>query len=188
MVLIVGKGVAFGRKEALLSVFGIFLAVFIQAPLVAFGAATLVGQSEVAYSLLRGAGAAYLVYLALNNIRSFFKAAKGKEIGADNLSNETSIKDGLITNLTNPKVLLFMLAFVPQFTSPDKGAVAVQILVLIFIMKTNGLVVNGLVGIAAGTIRNWLLTATGFAKWQNLFIACIFLFIAGWFVFDITKM
>ncbi len=187
MVLVVGKGVAFGRKEALLSVFGIFLAVFIQAPLVAFGAAALVSQSEMAYSLLRGIGAAYLVYLALNNIRSFFNTVRGKEIDADNLSSETSIKDGLVTNLTNPKVLLFMLAFVPQFTSPDKGVVAIQILVLIFLMKTNGLVVNGLIGITAGAVRNWLLTATGFARWQTLFIACIFLFIAGWFVFDIIK-
>lgn len=186
MVLVVGKGISFGRREALLCVLGIFLAVFVQAPLVAFGAAAVVAQSQLAYSVLKGIGAAYLIYLAINNLRSFMQVAKGRTVSKLQ-DRGNSIRDGFITNMTNPKVILFMLAFVPQFTDPMHEAIYVQLLVLIFIMKTNGLVVNGLVAIAAGSVRSWLSDRASEAKWQNLLIAFTFLVIAGWFILDIVR-
>src|SRR5690606_37931117 len=103
---------------------------------VAAGLAAVFAASETAFTLLKLAGAAYLVYLAWGAFRS-----DGQATHADRPASSGKLalyRRGIIMNLTNPKVSLFFLAFLPQFTSPARGSVALQTLALgaLFMLAT----------------------------------------------------
>jgi threonine/homoserine/homoserine lactone efflux protein len=83
------------------------------------------------------------------------------------------VRDGFINNLTNPKAILFMFAFLPQFVSPDRGSVAAQLLVLGLTQKATGFVVQGSVALASGAVGASLARWPGFVAWQERFTGLV---------------
>ncbi|WP_281406165.1 LysE family translocator [Methylorubrum extorquens] len=166
MLLVIGRGVGQGRRAALLTAAGAtVLAALVQLPLLILSAASLVHASPTAFALLRWAGAAYLVWLGLKLV-----VRRGRRMAATAtrpVSDRAALRDGMVTNLTNPKALAFMLAFLPQFVDPANGwPVAVQLLILGSMQKLSGFVVLALVALGAGSIvvccrRQWLEQALG---------------------------
>jgi len=166
MMLVMGRGIGQGRRVALATVVGCVAAGIVQLPLLAFGVASLVRSSPLAYDLLRYAGGAYLVYLGLKLI-----LARGMAAGPVAVDRKTTacsaIVQGMIANLTNPKTLVFMLAFLPQFVDPQRGPVMLQFLLFGATMKATGLVTLGTVAVASGSIGQWLSRRPGFLAWQE---------------------
>ena len=78
-----------------------------------------------------------------------------------------ALRDGVIASLTNPKGLIFLLAFLPQFVDPAGGHVALQLLLLGGIMKVTALVVEGSVALAAGAVGDFLAQRPGVIRWQQ---------------------
>ena len=99
-----------------------------------------------AYDIIRYLGAAYLIILAVKTWRAPPELEKAR--GASRLVS--ALKRGYLTNLLNPKVALFIVAFLPQFTRPEAGPIWQQIFILGLIFNASGLVINSTYGIAAG--------------------------------------
>lgn len=89
------------------------------------------------------------------------------------ISDWQAVKEGALNSLTNPKSLLFMFAFLPQFVDPTAGPVWLQLLVLGSIQKLAGIVSLGSVAMASGTFGNWLGKHPAFIKWQERFTGVV---------------
>lgn len=143
-----------GRLVGIVVTLGLCTGLIVHTSAVALGVAAVFQASALAFNLLKFAGAAYLLYLAWGAFRA----------GASELSAETSRETslwryylrGIIMNVTNPKVSIFFLAFLPQFTDPAKGRLPLQIglLGLVFIGAT--LMVFGGFSLLAAVIGDWL--------------------------------
>lgn len=139
-----------GRKSGFIITIGLCTGLLFHTSLAAFGIAAILKASPTAFNLLKYAGAAYLLYLAF---LSFKAPAKGK-----NIENNEPIKishlyrRGIIMNITNPKVTLFFLAFLPQFTNEKNGEIWMQMIFLgsIFILAT--MLIFGLISQLSGFI------------------------------------
>jgi len=140
-----------GRAAGLFVMLGLCTGLIVHSCAVAFGVAVIFQSSALAFSVLKYAGAGYLLYLAW---KAF--TASPENIRSESSGGSRFIKlygRGIIMNITNPKVSIFFLAFLPQFTDPEIGYVWVQILMLggLFIIAT--FFVFGGVILLAGTLR-----------------------------------
>jgi threonine/homoserine/homoserine lactone efflux protein len=131
---------------------GIASASLVHVALTALGIAALLAAHPIAFELLRWAGAAYLAYLAIKSWRA--QADDTHQRGAPSLF--TAFKRGAMTNLLNPKVALFILAFLPSFTDPHIGSVATQIIILGIIFGITGFMITSAYGLIAGKMRSAL--------------------------------
>jgi threonine/homoserine/homoserine lactone efflux protein len=139
-----------GRKAGLLVTLGLCTGLLFHTAAVTFGLAALFKASAVAFSVLKFTGAGYLLYLAWQAFRA--GAESGTAAAAVHLDAAALYRRGIIMNITNPKVSVFFLAFLPQFADPARGPLSAQLLLLggIFIIAT--LVVFGAISFLAGVI------------------------------------
>lgn len=137
-----------GRKAGLLVTLGLCTGLLFHTAAVTFGLAALFKASALAFTVLKFAGAGYLLYLAGQAFRAGTIA--GPATVADRLNAAVLYRRGIIMNITNPKVSIFFLAFLPQFADPAKGQLSAQFLLLggVFIIAT--LLVFGTISILAG--------------------------------------
>lgn len=143
-----------GRTAGLVVMLGLCTGLVVHSAAVALGVAAIFQSSDVAFTVLKFCGAGYLLYLAW---RTFTARADGLPEGLQNGPGRAALyRRGIIMNITNPKVSIFFLAFLPQFADPARGSVAVQVMLLggLFIIAT--ILVFGGVAIAAGSLRQWL--------------------------------
>jgi threonine/homoserine/homoserine lactone efflux protein len=173
MMLILARGIGQGRKVALMTVVGmVFISGLVQVTLLVLGIASLLHTYPAALTILRWTGAAYLIWLGARMIRS--SARHGATEGSSrSVSAWTAVREGAINNLTNPKPLLFMFAFLPQFVDPAAGPVWLQLLVLGTIQKLAGVFSLGAVALAAGTVGGWLARRPLFLVWQKRFTGAV---------------
>jgi threonine/homoserine/homoserine lactone efflux protein len=168
-MLIVSRGIGQGRRVAVWTAIGAVSAGIIQLPLLAAGVAALVQSSALAFHALQYVGAAFLVVLGL---RLLFRREQTTLNAADTTSSLRAFFEGMAANLTNPNVLVFMLAFLPQFVDPSLGSVGLQMLVLGCVQKTTGLFVLGGTAFLAGTLGDWLQQRHGALLWQTRLSGC----------------
>ena len=137
-----------GRKAGLLVTLGLCTGLLFHTTAVTFGLAALFKTSAVAFTVLKFSGAGYLLYLAWQAFRA--GTVTGATAAVDQLNSGALYRRGIIMNITNPKVSIFFLAFLPQFADPAKGSLPTQILLLggIFISAT--IVIFGAISLLAG--------------------------------------
>ena len=174
-----------GWRLGLAVVLGLCLGIVVHTLAVALGLAAVFAASEVAFSVLKWCGAAYLVYLAIGAWRAPVSvndsaladaaASKASASGAELLK---MVGRGFVMNLTNPKVLIFFLAFLPQFANPALGPVAPQIFMFgaVFILST--FLVFGSIAIFSGVFGNLLLRSEKAQWWLNKLTAIVFVGLA----------
>jgi len=173
MLLIVSRSVSQGRAAGFASLAGIQLGVYCHATALAFGLSGLLLALPGAYDVIRIGGAGYLLYLAWKTIGS----APGLAAATTGLPRHglwRVFRQGLLTNLLNPKIALFMLALLPQFVHRASGSVATQILLLATIFNLIGFVVNGLVIVMATRVARVFAGAGGSRKTSQYFLAAVF--------------
>jgi threonine/homoserine/homoserine lactone efflux protein len=153
MLLIASRSVSQGRLAGFATLAGIQAGTYGHALAAAFGLSQLFLALPLAYDAVRYVGAAYLLYLAWQTIRPGRAREAAAGAAAPRVrSGWRMARQGLWTNLANPKMVLFVLALFPQFVRPEAGSVALQILVLATVLNLVGLVVNGAVILAASSI------------------------------------
>lgn len=175
VAFIVATGVAEGRRPALWASVGIALAMFAHSVFAAAGIAAIVATSDLAYDLIRFGGAAYLIYLAYKSFRSKPFVA-GAQITAR--SPVENFRRGLLTNLLNPKAILFSGVFLPQFASPAYGPVFQQIVALGAVLAVFGWLFQSALSIASGSFGQWLLSSARRQAFLERLMGVVFLGLA----------
>lgn len=182
MMMVIARGVGQGRKVALTCVAGISAAALVQIPALAFGVATLFEKSEFAYVILKNIGAAYLIYLGVRFVLNSSKL--NDPIERSVTSARAAFFQGFWGNLANPKSLVFLLAFLPQFVDPARGSVAWQLVVLGLMHKSVGLIIDGSIATLSASGTNWLRNNPGFIKWQEKLVGTILIGLGLRLAFD----
>lgn len=165
-----------GRTAGLFVTAGLCTGLLVHTAAVAVGVAALIQSSLFAFTVLKFVGAAYLLYLAWQAFRA---SAEPVADGERHMLRPLRLYGrGIIMNVTNPKVSIFFLAFLPQFVDPARGPVIAQIvqLGLLFIVAT--ILVFGTVSILAGTFGRWLRRSASARRLLNWAAGAIFLGLA----------
>jgi threonine/homoserine/homoserine lactone efflux protein len=142
-----------GRRVGLASVAGIHLGTLVHVAAATVGLSALILASAVAFSVVKYAGAAYLIYLG---IRKLIAGDDASEVEGRRETLRRAFTRGALVNVLNPKTALFFLAFLPQFVDPDRGGVWSQALVLGLVFVGLGLVSDSVYALAAGTVGQLL--------------------------------
>lgn len=171
MMFCLGQGVRAGPKAAWLASAGISTGGMIHVLLAGLGLSALLAANPIAFDVIRWVGVAYLLYLAWQALRR--DTTTGPQAVA---TPRPAFRSGLLINLTNPKVILFVLAFVPQFVVPEAGPVLIQFIIFGAIIGLGGFVINGLVGVFAGSLGQHLARGHRALDWLT---AGIFTALAG---------
>ncbi|HJG08232.1 MAG TPA: LysE family translocator [Megamonas hypermegale] len=162
IMYLLAKSLADGARSGISLALGLTTGLIFHTTLVIIGVAAIIQQSPLAFAILKYAGAAYLLYLAWGA----FHAQGNLKLNAVNKSGSyfKLYRRGVIMNVLNPKVLLFFLAFLPQFVDLNSDSVSLQIAFLGFIFGLQTLVIFSLVAICAGKVRDYILNIKNFNK------------------------
>ncbi len=137
-IYIVGRSIAQGKKAGILSVLGICAGASCYNVITALGLAALLKVSPLAFNIIKYSGAAYLIYLGIKTIISSSDLFQDNVINKNRMSDFKIFSQGFLTNLLNPKVALFFLAFLPQFINPINNYGVFSFLFLGFTFITTG--------------------------------------------------
>ena len=168
MMFCLGQGLRSGPRAALAAGGGIALGGMVHVTLAGLGLGAVVAAQPWLFDAIRWAGVAYLLWLALAALRHV-----PRRDGAGTMRAGRAFRDGLVVSLSNPKVILFVLAFVPQFVDPARGILG-QFLIYGAVLGLGGLIVNGLVGLFAGRLGRSLTGPTRATRWMGRVSAAIF--------------
>lgn len=156
MLFILGCGMRGGPRAGLLATAGVATSEVVHITVAAAGLAALFAAAPVAFTIVRIVGAAYLIYLGAQMIRHRNDAQGEVMVLGRRTSGRRVYLNGLLTNLLNPKMVIFTIAFLPQFINPHLGHVWLQFVILGAIMIVLEFLVEGTVGVLAGGIGGWL--------------------------------
>ncbi len=180
-VFVLTQSALYGRTSGFLITLGLSTGLLIHSTAVALGVAVIFQTSPLAFTALKIVGTAYLLYLAWLAFRA--APATMSEVGVTLKSPWSLYSRGIIMNISNPKVSIFFLAFLPQFASPEHGSVALQILLLgaVFIGAT--LIVFGTIALLAGTLGNWFAHSAVAQRYLNRVAGLVFVALAVKLIF-----
>ena len=153
-IFVLTRSALYGKKSGVLVTLGLCTGLIVHTTAVALGIAAIFQTSYIAFTFLKIAGALYLAYLAL---QAFQASASSLDAPVSNLRSSGGLyRRGIIMNITNPKVSIFFLAFLPQFASPENGSLAPQIFLLGGVFIFVALVVFCVIALLAGALGDWL--------------------------------
>jgi threonine/homoserine/homoserine lactone efflux protein len=166
VLFIVGRALAHGRRAALASVAGNTTGASMVVVVVALGFGAIAAQSLVVFTVLKWVGAAYLIYLGVQTVR-----ARGDLVARfaepDAPADRRMFWQGVVVGFTNPKVLVFFAAVLPQFVDAGAGSATTQMLVLGLLFAVIAATLDSVWGLAAGAARNWFATSPGRLRWMG---------------------
>ena len=183
MLLIASRSISQGKASGFATLAGIQVGTYCHALAVALGLSELFLAVPVAYDVVRYAGAAYLLYLAWQAFR-LTGTVFAPTPGLRRYPLGVVFRQGLLTNLLNPKMALFVLALFPQFVNPDAGSVAVQILLLATVLNLIGIAVNGIVIVMASRLGQAFSGRTRLCRPPQLLLGTVFTGLAVRLAFD----
>jgi len=153
ILFILSRCLGQGRSAAVVSVFGLATASVMQAVAAAFGLSALFVYLPLAFAVVKYCGAAYLIYLGIAGLLSGgMTGIAGRVAPGAPPSLATAYWQGLLTDLLNPKLLLFFFSFLPQFVDPARGEPSLQMLVLGLLFQVTGVPTNLAVALAGGSL------------------------------------
>jgi threonine/homoserine/homoserine lactone efflux protein len=155
MLFILANGIAGGPRAGIAAAFGAASGMVVHTFAAALGLAALFEHAPAAYDVLRIAGAVYLLWLAIAHFRSGASGSLEPAASSSRPARRVFLR-GLLNNLANPKVILFYLAFLPQFVAPGSGSATLELLALGFAFLALGLVIDLALGACSGRIGDWL--------------------------------
>lgn len=153
-IFVLAQSALYGKKTGILVTLGLSTGLIVHTSAVALGVAVIFQTSVLAFTVLKMVGAIYLLYLAWQALRASASALDAPQLSTR--SNGALYRRGIIMNISNPKVSIFFLAFLPQFASPEQGALAPQIFILGGIFLCVSLLVFCAIAVLAGTLGGWL--------------------------------
>nr|WP_062335485.1 LysE family translocator [Herbidospora sakaeratensis] len=153
VVYIVTRSVAQGRAAGMVSVLGVHAGSLVHIAAAALGISAILAASATAFTIVKCAGAAYLVYLG---VRKLMDRSSAEEAVVEATPKTRLFGEGFVVNVLNPKTAIFFLAFLPQFADPHAGPLAPQIVLLGLIWVILGLASDGAYALAASALSGRL--------------------------------
>ena len=162
VLYIVTRSIDQGKRAGLVSVLGITVGTLFHVAAAALGISTILVTSATAFATLKYVGAAYLVYLGIQKLRS----GDGEILGSTRPQARLGhvFREGVLVNLLNPKTALFFFAFLPQFVDPARGRVSLQVIFLSVTFMVVALVTDGAYALVSGTLGEWLQRSRNFVR------------------------
>lgn len=176
MLYVLANGIKQGPKGGMVAAIGMALGMLVHTAAAALGLAALFKASPLAFMLVRYIGAGYLFWIGVKALRE--PAFSGKLTEEMPIPMSSILQRALITNLLNPKIVLFYVAFLPQFIHAERGSVIFQFLLLGFSFVILGLLVDSAVGVLGGTLNRILMENLVLSRALNLFSALVFVGLA----------
>jgi threonine/homoserine/homoserine lactone efflux protein len=155
VLFVVGRALAHGRRTAMASVAGHAAGNWVVAICVALGVGVIVQRSETVFTVIRLAGAAYLIWLGIQAFRHRDSLARVLAAAVVPHSGVRAAREGFVVGITNPKAVILFAAVLPQFVDRSAGHVPAQMLILSAISIVIGLTSDSCWGLAASSVRAW---------------------------------
>jgi threonine/homoserine/homoserine lactone efflux protein len=167
--LVVARTLQGGARAGVLTAAGLEIGTLVHVLAAALGLSVILAHSATAFAVVKYLGAAYLVWLGIKALREGGKAAAADaQAPAGALpSGRRLLAYAAVTGVLNPKVALFVLAFLPQFVHPERGHVLLQFVVLGCLLALMGLVFDSVVSLAVGRARRRIAGNARFAAWRE---------------------
>jgi threonine/homoserine/homoserine lactone efflux protein len=171
-IYVLTRGVAQGREVALASAWGMCSGLLFHTTFVALGLSVVLARSAVAFSVVKYAGAIYLIYLGISALLS-------KEGFVPSAGEESAVQlrrfflKGLTMNLLNPKVAVFFLAFLPQFANPGTSGMALRLVVLGLVFALLSVVVFSAIALFSGVLGDRLSSNPRYATALQWLTGCV---------------
>ncbi|MCG6113696.1 MAG: LysE family translocator [Mesorhizobium sp.] len=180
VMFVIANGMRHKAGGAIAAALGIGAGSLLHAAAAAVGVSAVIAASPLAFDAMRVAGALYLAWLGIQAIRAFMSNTVSGQAApqAGDVSAARVFLRGFLTNLLNPKVIVFYLALLPQFVNVDLGNVGLQVFLLGCIHNVMGLSFLVLVGLAAGKASAWI-ARTGIGRWLDGIAGLFFLGLAA---------
>lgn len=175
-VFVLLHSAAHGRRAGMLVVLGLCSGLLFHTAAVALGLAAVFAASSTAFTVLKGCGAAYLVWLAWQAWRA--PAGGNNASTTPTLTDGQTLRRGLWMNVSNPKVAIFFLAFLPQFANPGQGSMVGQILVLGGVFMLAALMTFGCIAFFAATVGRAFLRSARAQQGLNRIASVVFVGLA----------
>jgi len=154
MFYVISRGIAHGRRAGILSATGVVCGILVHTTAAALGLTLLLQTSALAFLVVKYIGAAYLIYLGVKAWLE--KSTLNLQSSAPAVKSSALFWQGVLSNVLNPKIAIFFLAFLPQFVEKGSGYVAWQMIFLGVMFACFGLCFLLVVGYSSGTIGRWL--------------------------------
>ena len=166
-IVVVSRATSQGMRHAFSAILGVISAGLFFVPAIAFGMEFVNALSPAIWMVVRAAGALYLIYIGYTMLRTSFatRVVGNRSSHVPELKSEEPLVaafiQGLLTNLGNPKMIVLLTSFLPQFVAVELGNVSAQILVLGFFMYLNGLICFSIIALTAITIKKQIVSRFG---------------------------
>lgn len=154
MIYVITRGMAHGRRAGILSAIGVVCGILVHTTAAAFGLTFLLKTSAFAFLLVKSIGAAYLIYLGIQTWRD--QSSLQLQTSPASAKSSSLFWQGVLSNVFNPKIAIFFLAFLPQFVDRGSTHVTLQMVVLGLTFAFFGLCFLLVVGYSSGAIGRWL--------------------------------
>jgi threonine/homoserine/homoserine lactone efflux protein len=175
-LFVLTQSALFGRKAGILVTAGLCSGLIVHTAIVAFGVAAIFQTSVIAFSLLKFMGALYLFYLAWQAFTASSQHLHKKPLTI--LSSRQLYRRGIIMNISNPKVSIFFLAFLTQFTAAENGPVIYQLFLLGAVFMLITFLLFSSIALLAGMLSNWLKHSPGAQIYLNRIAGSVFIALA----------
>lgn len=162
VLYVLTRGISNGRKAGLISAAGVTLGILVHTAFAAFGLSMILKTSALAFTVVKLAGAVYLIYLGVQAIiaRHKFELPQNSKAGGNRI-----FLQGLMTNVLNPKVALFFMAFLPQFVNVEHGNPGIQFVILGLMFALFTITFLAILGYFSGLIGQYLTKSSGMTTW-----------------------
>ena len=154
MIYVITRGMAHGHKAGMLSAVGVVCGILVHTTAAAFGLTLILQTSAFAFLFVKFAGAIYLLYLGIKAWRD--KSTFHLQTSAPIATSSALFWQGVLSNILNPKIAIFFLAFLPQFVDKGSSHVTWQMVILGITFASFGLCFLLVVGYSSGTLGKWL--------------------------------
>ena len=166
-IYVLTQGMTKSKKAAIITTLGLCSGIIIHTTAAAFGISVIFKTSEIAFNIVKFAGAAYLIYIAY---QAFKHRNAPLDLSVQNSSGELKklYLKGFFMNVLNPKVSIFFLAFLPQFVTPANGSVPMQMITLGIVFMALTIIVFSSIGIAGNMLSSKLIEKPSIVKNMNI--------------------
>jgi threonine/homoserine/homoserine lactone efflux protein len=162
MLYVISRGMAHGPRVGILSALGVICGILVHTTAAAFGLTLILQSSAFAFPVVKYVGAAYLTYLGIKAWRD--KSAFRLQTLTSVVSSRAVFWQGVLSNVLNPKIAVFFLAFLPQFVDKNSSQVTLQMVILGLTFAFFGLCFLLVVGYSSGAIGGWLTRRPYYAR------------------------